>query len=193
MPAYRVRDAFPAFSVVGWRHPRMFVSARVLDALTPAEVAAAVAHERAHLGAADNLKRLLMRFAPDLLVLSRASRALEAEWARAAEAIADERASGGDRDRALALAAGLIKVARLVPASAGRLPVSALHDGGDVESSRTAARRLRGPRGRGRDGRRRMAAVIGAATVAAGLVCAVHGAARPSTPSSRWRRVSCAD
>ena len=92
-----------------------YVSARVLHALTPAELAAAVAHERAHVGAADNLKRLLIRSTPDLLVLSRASRALDEEWGHAAEAIADERATGGDRHMALALAAGLVKVARLGP------------------------------------------------------------------------------
>jgi bla regulator protein blaR1 len=134
VPVYRVRDPFPVFAVVGWRRPRMYVSGRVLDALTPAELAAAVAHEDAHLRAADNLKRLLIRSAPDLLVLSGASLAIEEEWGRAAEAIADERASGGDRDVALALAASLVKVARLAPAPTAGLPVSALHDGGDLEA-----------------------------------------------------------
>lgn len=134
VPVFRIRDALPVFSVVGLRRPRMYVSARVLDALTPDELAAAVAHEQAHLGAADNLKRLLMRSCPDLLVLSRASRAIEAEWGHAAEAAADDQASRGRRETALSLAAGLVKVARLAPSSAAGLPVSALHDGGDVEA-----------------------------------------------------------
>ena len=61
------------------------------------------------------------------------SRAIEQEWSHASEARADELASGGWRETALALAAGLVKVARLAPAAAGGLPVSALHDGGDVD------------------------------------------------------------
>lgn len=133
VPVYRVRDPLAVFAVVGVQHPRMYVSDRVLEALGPAELAAAVAHECAHLEAADNVKRLLMRSCPDLAGLSAVSRAIEQEWSRASEARADERASGGCRETALALAASLVKVARLAPAAAGGLPVSALHDGGDVD------------------------------------------------------------
>jgi Zn-dependent protease with chaperone function len=133
IPVYRVRDARAVFAVVGMHRPRMYVSDRVLEALAPAELAAAVAHECAHLEAADNVKRLLLRSCPDLVGLTPVSRAIEQEWARASEARADERASRGCRETALALAAGLIKVARLAPAAAGGLPVSGLHDGGDVD------------------------------------------------------------
>jgi len=133
VPVYRVRDPLAVFAVVGVEHPRMYVSDRVLEALAPAELAAAVAHECAHLEAADNVKRLLMRSCPDLVGLSPVSRAIEQEWSRASEARADERASGGCRETALALAAGLVKVARLAPVAAVGLPVSALHDGGDVD------------------------------------------------------------
>ncbi len=133
VPVYRVRDPLAVFAVVGVQHPRMYVSDRVLEVLAPAELAAAVAHECAHLEAADNVKRLLMRSCPDLVGLSAVSRTIEQEWSRASEARADERASGGCRETALALAAGLVKVARLAPAAAGGLPVSALHDGGDVD------------------------------------------------------------
>lgn len=173
VPAYRVRDTSPVFSLVGWRPPSLYVSASVLDLLSPAELAAAVAHERAHLAAGDNLKRLLMRSAPDLLVLSRVSRTLEEEWSRAAEAIADERASRGDRQAALALAAGLVKVARLVPAPAARLPVSALHDGGEVDAR---VRRLVAYEGGGRAATgHAWAAGIGAAVMAAvGITLAIH-------------------
>jgi Zn-dependent protease with chaperone function len=133
VPVYRVRDPLAVFAVVGVQHPRMYVSDRVLEALAPAELAAAVAHECAHLEAADNVKRLLLRSCPDLVGLSGVSRAIEREWSRASEAHADERASGGCRETALALAASLVKVARLAPAAPGGLPVSALHDGGDVD------------------------------------------------------------
>jgi Zn-dependent protease with chaperone function len=134
VPVYRVRDASPVFTVVGLRRPAMYVSQRVLDTLAPAEIAAAVAHERGHLDAHDNVKRLLLRACPDLLAFAPASRAIEQEWARAAEVRADEHAIREGRETALALAAGLVKVARLVPMAAGGLPVSALHDGGNVEA-----------------------------------------------------------
>jgi Zn-dependent protease with chaperone function len=130
----RVRHLRPVFALVGSRRPRIFVSEAVLDALTPAEIRAAVDHERAHLGAGDNVKRLLMRCAPDLLRLSAASRAIEDAWARTAEALADNRASAGRPQVALALAASLVKVARLSPVPMAGLPLSALHDGGDVEA-----------------------------------------------------------
>ncbi|HEV7502228.1 MAG TPA: M48 family metalloprotease [Vicinamibacteria bacterium] len=133
VPAYRVRDAFPAFAVVGIFRPRIYVSAQVLDALTPSELAAGCAHEVAHLVGGDNLKRLLMRSCPDALALLATSRELEREWARAAEAAADDRAARGGEGVALALAGGLVKVARLAPARVDALPMSALHDGSDVD------------------------------------------------------------
>ena len=132
VPVYLVRDAFPVFTVVGLRRPSLYVADRVLEALDPEEIAAAVAHERGHLEARDNFKRLLLRACPDLVAFSPLSNTLEHEWAQAAEAQADERASRDGRATALALAAGLVKVARLMPAPLAGLPVSALHDGGDV-------------------------------------------------------------
>jgi peptidase M48-like protein len=127
---FRVRDAFPVVSVAGLWRARVYVSAQVLDALTPSELTAALAHERAHMAARDNLKRLLLRSCPDLLAWTRAGERLEREWARAAEQAADSAAAaaGGAVD----LAASIVKVARLVPAGTRALPVSALHDGGDV-------------------------------------------------------------
>ena len=134
VPVFRVRDSFPVFTVVGLRRPSLYVSDRVLEALAPSEIAAAMAHERSHLDTRDNVKRLLLRTCPDLVAFFPLSRTIEQEWAQAAEMLADERASRGCRETALALAAGLVKVARLVPAEAGGLPVSALHDGGDVDA-----------------------------------------------------------
>jgi beta-lactamase regulating signal transducer with metallopeptidase domain len=154
VPVYRVRDAVPVFTVVGLRRPSMYVSGRVLDALAPAEIAAAMAHERGHLDGRDNVKRLLLRACPDLVAFFPVARAIEREWARAAEVLADERASGGSPETALALAAGLVKVARLVATTPEGLPVSALHDGDDVSARvrhlvADAGRRVEGPR-RGR-------------------------------------------
>jgi Zn-dependent protease with chaperone function len=132
VPAYRVRDAFPVFAVVGMWRARIYVAAQVLDALGPAELEAALAHERAHLRARDNLKRLVLRSCPDMLAWTGVGRALEREWARAAEAAADAEAAGADPTAAADLAAGIVKIARLLPAGAQALAVSALHDGGDV-------------------------------------------------------------
>ena len=70
VPVYRVRDAFPVFTVVGLRRPSLYVSHRVLEALDPQEIVAAVAHERGHLEARDNVKRLLLRACPDLVAFS---------------------------------------------------------------------------------------------------------------------------
>jgi Zn-dependent protease with chaperone function len=132
VPAYRVRDSFPVFAVVGMWPPRIYVAAQVLDALGPAELEAALAHERAHLRARDNLKRLVLRSCPDVLAWTGVGRALEREWARAAEAAADAEAAGADPAAAVDLAAGIVKIARLLPAGAQALAVSALHDGSDV-------------------------------------------------------------
>src|SRR5262249_34451871 len=76
---------------------------------------------------------LAMSSAPDLVGFSPVSRALEREWARAAESLADARASAGRSQTALALAATLVKVARLAALPPG-LPASGLHEGGDVEA-----------------------------------------------------------
>src|SRR5262249_4310118 len=129
----------------------------VLDALDGAELAAALAHERAHLRARDNLKRLLLRACPDVLGWTRAGRALERDWARAAEREADARVAA--TGAAVDLAASIVKVARLVPPGARLLPLSALHDGGDVAArvraltSDAAGRRAtNGPLGRARAG-----------------------------------------
>jgi Zn-dependent protease with chaperone function len=133
VPAYRIRDAAPVVSVVGLWRPRLYVAEQVLAALSPDELAAAVAHERAHLAASDNLKRFLLRACPDLLALLPAGAGIERAWVRAAEAAADARAALCGPRTALDLATGIVKVARLAPAHPSPLPVSALHDGGDVE------------------------------------------------------------
>lgn len=165
VPVFRVRDAFPVFTVVGLRRPSLYVSDRVLEALAPSEIAAAMAHERSHLDTRDNVKRLLLRTCPDLVAFFPLSRTIEQEWAQAAEMLADERASRGCRETALALAAGLVKVARLVPAEAGGLPVSALHDGGDVDAR---VRHLIADPDRAAEGPRRGTAVVLLAGAGAG-------------------------
>lgn len=178
VPAYRVRDPFPVFAVVGLFRPRIYISAQVLEALTPSELAAGCAHEVAHLAARDNLKRLLVRSCPDALGLLATGRELEREWACAAEATADERAAAGRKDVALELAAGLVKVARLAPVRGAALPMSALHDGGDVDQRVRRLVAMEGRLTRPARGSRAWMLTLAAAPVAAALLAyglpAVH-------------------
>ena len=86
---------------------------RILRELTPAELDLAVAHERAHQRAGDNLSRALIHCAPDFLgLIPRASR-LERLWEAEAECLADAAAVNGNPVRATRLASALVKVARL--------------------------------------------------------------------------------
>jgi Zn-dependent protease with chaperone function len=134
MPAFAIDTDAPIMALVGVLRPRLLITQPVLDALTDEELSAAVAHELGHRRALDNLKRLAMRAAPDLLSATRVARALERRWAVASEHAADRGAGDGDRARC-ALAAALVKVARLTPpvTPIGE-PISALVDGGDITS-----------------------------------------------------------
>jgi Zn-dependent protease with chaperone function len=113
LPATRFPHEFPVAAVVGVLRGRLFLAERLLDALSPEELEAVVAHEEAHRAAGDNLKRLLLRASPDLLALSGSGARLRRAFEQAAEAAADERA--GSRVSPLALARALVKVASLVP------------------------------------------------------------------------------
>jgi Zn-dependent protease with chaperone function len=100
-------------SLAGIVRTRILVGREVLTRLTPGELDVAIAHERAHRTACDNLKRFAIACAPDLLGASRTARRLEERWHAAAEAAADARAVDGDERRALNLASALVKVAKL--------------------------------------------------------------------------------
>jgi Zn-dependent protease with chaperone function len=134
IPAYQVAIETPMMALAGLCRPRLLVSRGVVDALTTDELRAAIAHEIGHLRARDNLKRLAMIAAPDVLAATRAAAAIQARWAAAAEHAAD-RAAGGDSDARCALASALVKVARLTPwATPIAEPISTLVDGGDIAS-----------------------------------------------------------
>jgi Zn-dependent protease with chaperone function len=116
LPAFRVAHKFPVVAVVGALRPRLFIAGQLFDALSPVELSAALAHERGHLAARDNLKRTLLRACRDVLMIVPAGRALDRAWAESAEAAADEHAAEtGDSATALDLASALIKIARLIP------------------------------------------------------------------------------
>lgn len=114
-PAYRLDHAFPVMAVVGAFRPQLFISNAVLEALSDDELAAAVAHEHAHVVTADNLRGVLMRSASDVFGLSFLARRIDRLWAEAAEAAADESVARLGRDAALSLAAALLKITRLIP------------------------------------------------------------------------------
>lgn len=100
-------------ALVGVLRPRVLVGSSARAALTPAELAVAIAHERAHQQSRDNLTRVLMRITPDLFALTPTARRIERLWEAEAECLADARAVGGDPARARRLASALVKVARL--------------------------------------------------------------------------------
>lgn len=118
-------------SLAGVFRTRILVGAAARRALTAAELHVALAHERAHRRALDNLKRFVIFCAPDLFGDSAASRKIEAEWRAGAEWLADARAVDGDLTRAVNLASALVKVSRLASAPSAFVTSpawSTLHD-----------------------------------------------------------------
>jgi Zn-dependent protease with chaperone function len=165
MPAYAIEVSAPVMALVGVLRPRLLVTRPVLDALTAEELRAAAAHEVGHRRAFDNLKRLVMRAAPDLLSATAAGPALERQWAAASEHAADLFAGNGDRARC-ALASALVKVARLTPpATPIGEPISALVDGSDI-TARVQRLLDDPPAGRGRLTARWLAPAIGLSALA---------------------------
>ncbi|HET7617556.1 MAG TPA: M48 family metalloprotease, partial [Vicinamibacterales bacterium] len=131
MPAVAVDAPFPVVAVIGCWRPRLIVARRVLAECPERELRAMIAHERAHVSAHDNLRRLLMTICPRL-VSRRAQQRLEIAWTDATEAAADERASHTGEGRALDLADALVRLARIGLRDTA-LPASAFYTGGSVE------------------------------------------------------------
>jgi len=115
VPAYVIDAVAPIVALVGVFRPKLVAARSVIEACTPAELAAIVAHERGHLYSRDNLKRLLLACAPDALRWTAAHQQIAATWNDAAEDAADDAATPGDAASRVDLAALLIKVARLTP------------------------------------------------------------------------------
>ena len=136
-------DASGSLVLTGIVRPRVLVSSAVLAALSPEQLAAALRHEQAHRASRDNLKRLFLLLAPDVLPFSRMFAGLEHAWARFAEWVADDRAVEGDSFRSVSLAAALVRVARLGPVAHGSPLVTCLVDSG-VDLSARVERLLRG-------------------------------------------------
>jgi Zn-dependent protease with chaperone function len=108
-----VRVSEPVAAVVGVWRPRILAADCVRAACSDAEFRQVIAHEAAHVAAHDNAKLLLQIIGPDALAWMPAGRALTERWRAATELEADARASGCDPRQRVALAAALLKVARL--------------------------------------------------------------------------------
>ena len=177
MPAFAVDADAPVMALVGVLRPRLLITRPVLEALTGEELHAGVAHELGHWRAWDNLKRLVMRAAPDMWFATAAARSLERRWAAASEHAADRSAGGSERERC-ALASALVKVARLTPPAAPiDGPISALIDGGDI-TARVQRLLDDSPSDRGRRPSRWLTIAIAAPALAlayAPLLRFVHG------------------
>jgi beta-lactamase regulating signal transducer with metallopeptidase domain len=104
-------------ALAGIVRPRILIGTGARRVLTAAELDLAVAHERAHQRAGDNLSRLLIYCAPDFLGWVAQGGRLERLWEAEAECLADAAAADGNPARARRLASALVKVARLASAA----------------------------------------------------------------------------
>ncbi len=132
MPVFCLSNDFPVVAVVGIFRPRLFISEHVFSTLNQHEFAATIAHERGHLFAHDNFKRILLRLSHDMLLSVSFGKSLERAWQHASESAADEFAVRKGKIGALDLASALIKIARTIPAGLTvQFPISAGIIGGD--------------------------------------------------------------
>jgi len=133
----------PLVGVVGGLRQRIIAARSVAAACDHEEFRQVLAHEAAHMDARDNLKLLMLLTMPDALAWLSTGGALTERWRAATELEADERASGTDPRKRLALASALIKVARLSLAS-GR-PRTASRMSPPLTGLELRVRRLLGP------------------------------------------------
>ena len=143
LPVYRIKHPFPVLALVGVWRPRLFIAEKLLAALSPEELQAALAHESGHLAARDNSKRAWLRACRDVLTLVPCGRSLDRAWDAATEEAADEYATRLNPACTLELASALVKIARLAepgmkPARQLLQPISASFIG--YEAGTVAAR-----------------------------------------------------
>jgi Zn-dependent protease with chaperone function len=176
----RLETPIPVVALHGWRRPRLYVSAAVLDGCAPRLLAAMAAHEIGHQRARDNLRGLLLSSCADPLTLIATGRRIVAAWEVAAEEAADDAAvEAGTQPQALIDA--LLAVARLAPAarwSSVPSPASAFYRG---EALERRVRRLLDarPYDPTRSGRRRGRRVAAAALLLLAWLVAADWLHRP--------------
>jgi beta-lactamase regulating signal transducer with metallopeptidase domain len=121
-PVYRVESGASLLAVTGILRPKIFVGSEIADALSPDELRAALAQEKAHVSSFDNLKQFLLKStrAPRWLKILHHA---DAEWTYDSESAADREALA-EGASVLDLSSALIKVGRLKRPLAGRDPVA---------------------------------------------------------------------
>jgi hypothetical protein len=134
LTVYGIDEAFPIVAVVGIRRPALFVSQKVIDSCSRDEVAAMMAHERAHVRTRDNLRRLVLDACADFVPTSR-RRELSQAWRDATEKAADSAAAERGETNVTDLASALVSIGRLAQ-SATPVPSisSAFYSGSGLES-----------------------------------------------------------
>ena len=133
----------PLVGVVGGWKQRIVAAPCVAAACDHEEFRQVLAHEAAHIDSRDNLKLLMLLTMPDALAWFSTGKALTEHWRAVTELEADERASGADPRKRVALASALIKVARLSIASG--LPRRATRVGSHFSGIEHRVRRLLAP------------------------------------------------
>lgn len=127
----------PSLALAGFFRARVLVSERAWLGLSPAQLEAGLAHERAHFRARDNWRRLLLLAVP---LPGRRSEEIARAWSRCSEYAADDRAVAGCPDRSLTLASALLAVANLGVAAPAPAALSFLLP--PVRSGRELAARI---------------------------------------------------
>jgi beta-lactamase regulating signal transducer with metallopeptidase domain len=176
VPIYTM-DASPAlFSVTGMVRPKVFVANAASQILSPEELAAALAHEMAHVRSRDNLKQLFLKTTrpPAWLDPLLAANA-DAGWAVTSEVAADEDALDSGVS-VLDLSSALVKIGRLQGSASGPQMIAShfIPDGLDscmqLRVAHLERRLTEGPRKKNRRSSL-LRATVGCIVVAA-LVCA---------------------
>ncbi len=135
IPASIVASHFPIVAIVGILRPRMIIARSVMDACSPNELCAIVAHERWHLRRRDNARRALLAAVPDAVAWLPFSRRASLQWHVAAERAADDAAVASMPAGRVHLASALLRVARLAPPNQRAVvPVSALYRGENIQA-----------------------------------------------------------
>lgn len=119
-PMLVVESPVPIVALVGVWRPTLVASRNVVDACDATELHGIIAHERGHLAAHDNLKRWLMTSVPGALCWTSLHAEVLEAWHHAAEDAADDAATGDHPVARADLAALLLKIVRLAPATSWR-------------------------------------------------------------------------
>src|SRR5262245_51931710 len=135
LPAFEADVDTPVLALVGIVRSRLLVTRGLIAALSPDELAAAVAHEVDHARSRDNPARPVMGSLPDVLPRTSSMRAIEHRWVVASEPRADRAVAIHDPRARFDLASALVKIARLTPPVPPiSEPISAMIGNGDIAS-----------------------------------------------------------